>query len=365
MENPFIYGTIVTGKHFVDREGEIRELKSDLLSGQHVVLYSPRKMGKSSLIEETFRRIGNNAVCVRINVQNATTKEGLARSMINEIVRKSYTSLEKLARETKEFFSRISVRAFVDAEGRIGVEPIFRERKELLEDALEFPERIGKKRKLIVAFDEFQEIERLDGIEMERVMRATMEKHRNVTYLFSGSERHLISLIFENKERPFYRFGKMVKLGPIERKELEKFVVEKFRETGKKIEEKAVNFIIDFSEGIPFYVQALCHEAWNIGGNVDIETARKAMGKIISSFSSGYDLIWRSIKSEYQRKVLVAMAVEDRSFAPNMELIEKYELKTAAHLRKAMDALQEKGLICQNRIEDFIFREWIKLTKVV
>lgn len=364
MENPFIYGRIVTGEHFVNREKEIRELKSNLLSGQHVILYSPRKIGKSSLIEETFRRI-NEAVCVKINIQSTTTKEGLAKLMINEIVRKSYTSIEKFAKETKEFFKHISIRAFIDAEGRIGIEPVFRDKKELLEDALEFPEKIGKKKKLIVAFDEFQEIERIGGIETERVMRAIMEKHKNVTYLFSGSEKHLMSLIFENRERPFYRFGKMMRLGPIEKNDLEKFVLEKFKHTHKKITEEAVEFIINFSEGIPFYVQAICHEAWDLSDIVDIKVAKEALENIISSLNSGFELIWRDIKSDYQRKVLVIMAIEDRNFVQSTEFIEKYELKTLAHLRKATDALEKKGLIYQNRIEDFLFREWIKREKVL
>ncbi|MEM4308569.1 MAG: ATP-binding protein [Thermoplasmata archaeon] len=365
MENPFIYGRIVTGKNFVNREKEIRELTSDILSGQHVILYSPRKMGKSSLIEETFRRIGEQAVCVRINMQSTTSREGLAKLIINEIVKKSYTSIEKLVREIKEFITHISIRASIDAEGRIGVEPIFKNKEELLEDALEFPERIGKKRRLIVAFDEFQEIERLDGIEMERMLRATMEKHKNVTYLFSGSEKHLHSLIFENSERPFYRFGKIMRIDPIDKEELKKFVREKFRHTNKKITEEAAEFIVDFSEGIPFYVQAVCHEAWNLSDNVDIGIAKRALENTISSFSSGFELIWRDIKSGDQRKALIGIALEDKRFVPNREFIEKYGFRTQAHLRKAMNALEKRALIYENRIEDFFLREWIKRNKTV
>ncbi len=215
-ENPFIYGAIVTGKHFVDREKEIENLISDVISGQHVILYSPRKMGKSSLIEEIFRRIDRKeALGVRINIERATTIEDMAKLIINEILRASYTSMDKLRAEIRKFFKNTSIRVFLDSDGKIGIEPIVRERNELLEDALELPERLGRKRRLIVAFDEFQEIERLDGIQTEKMMRAIIERHRNVTYIFAGSERHLMSLIFEDKERPFYRFGKMMQLGPI------------------------------------------------------------------------------------------------------------------------------------------------------
>ncbi|MEA2054830.1 MAG: ATP-binding protein [Candidatus Thermoplasmatota archaeon] len=367
MENPFIYGAIVTGKHFVDREKEIKELTMDLLSGQHVILYSPRKMGKSSLIEEIFRKINDQgkAIAVRINLQSVITKEDMARMMINEIVKNAYSSIEKAAKEIKDFFTKISVRIFIDEKGRMGIEPIFRNKEDLLEEVLAFPEKKGKKKRIIIAFDEFQEIEKFDGLGMERRMRAIMENHKNVSYLFSGSERHLISLIFENEERPFYRFGKMVRLEPVERKKLEKFVIERFEETGKKINREATNFVLAFSEGIPFYVQAICHEVWNLGNKIDLKKAKRALDEVISSFSPGFELIWNNIGSEYQKKLLVIMAGRDKDFELNTEFIEKHGLKSFAHIRKAIQSLEKRGMIYKNRIADFFFREWIKREKVV
>ena len=367
MENPFIYGVIVTGEYFVDRGKEIKEITSDLLSGQPIILYSPRKMGKSSLIEEMFRRINKEgkAIAVRINLQQAITKEDMAKMIINEIVRETYTSIEKAAKEIKDFFTKISIRIFIDERGKIGIEPIFRNKEDFLEEALAFPEKKGKKKRIIVAFDEFQEIEKFDGVQIERMMRAIMEKHKDASYLFSGSERHLISLIFEDGERPFYRFGKMVRLAPIERKELEKFIIGRFEGTGKKMGKEAVDFILNFSEGIPFYVQAICHEAWNLGNKIDLKITKKALEDIISSFSSGFELIWNNIRSEYQKRLLVMMAKEDKSFKPDTEFIEKYELKSFAHVRKAAKSLEKRGLIHENRIADFFFREWVKREKII
>ena len=127
MKNPFVYGVIVTGKHFVDREKEIKELTIGLLGGQHIILYSPRKMGKSSILEETFRRINKSgkAIAFRMNLQMAETKEALASMLIDETVKRTYSSIEKLGKELKVLFKRINVRVFIDKEGKIGIEPIF------------------------------------------------------------------------------------------------------------------------------------------------------------------------------------------------------------------------------------------------
>jgi len=369
MRNPFVYGAIVTGTHFVNRDQEIREITAGLLGGQHIILYSPRKMGKSSLIEEVFRRINESgaAYAVRINLQKTETKEALSMMLINETVRKTYSSIEKLAKEMKELFKRIDVRLSVDKDGKIGIEPTFGETREILEDALDFPEKVSEKKgkRMIIAFDEFQEMRKYDGIEMERLFRATIEDHRSVSYIFTGSERHLISLIFEDCERPFYRFARFMELGPIREDQLRNFIVKKFNETNKNITDDALDYVITFSEGIPFYAQCLCHEAWYLSEReVDTAIVEEALTeKILPALSPGFEIIWGKIRSEVQRKLLLAMAWEDKNMDYRRRLIERYGLRSSSHVRKAARAMESMGLIYQMRIADFLFREWIKRYK--
>ena len=374
MKNPFIYGVTVTGEYFTGREEEMREITSSSLSGQHIVLYSPRKMGKSSLIEEMFNRFkkkqGKEVVAFRISLERVESKEALARLIINKTVENAYTSVEKLLKDAKELFSRIRVRAFADMDGRIGVEPFFADADAILEDALELPEKVAGKKgiRIIIALDEFQRIEKLGGASLERLFRSIMETQKNVSYIFTGSEKHLLHMIFGEKERPFYRFAKQMELAPMAKDVLGEFVISRVRATGKGIDEEAVKWIVAFSEGIPFYVQCLCHEAWyGSESRISPESVRGAMEqKILPMLSAGYSIIWNRINGSVQRKLLIGLAKDDGLIRSgerkvySKEFIRDHDLTSSASVRKAMKALDGMDLVYENRISDFFFRDWLK-----
>ncbi|MCS4541002.1 MAG: hypothetical protein HY929_01565 [Euryarchaeota archaeon] len=119
-----------------------------------------------------------------------------------------------------------------------------------------------------------------------------------------------------------------------------------------------------FSEGVPSYVQHLCHETWYITKeSANIETAQKALQeKILPNLSAGFQTIWDRIKSSEQRKLLIGIANEKGASIYSKDFIEKYRLKSPGHVRKAITALEGAGLIEDNRILDLFFREWIKLS---
>jgi len=352
------------GKYFVDREKEINELRSAMLSGQHVVLFSPRKIGKTSLIKETFRRT-EEAICIHLDLWQVTSTYSLGKEIINSVVNKTYSSIEKLGHDLKDLFKSLRPKISIDIEGRIGVELEKGEEEEVLKEALNFPEKVARKkgRKLIIAFDEFQEIEHLDGLELEKIFRSILQHHENVSYIFAGSERSLINIIFGAKERPFYRFAKHIELEPIDREILVRFVVNKFAESGKRIDKDAARWIVEFSGGIPYYVQHICHEVWYMSE----EEAKKELveksieERILPGLSSGFEVIWKGLKSEGQRKLLIGIANEKQPQIYSQRFIEKYDLKSPGHVRKAIKSLQGVGLIEEGRIWDIFFREWVRL----
>ncbi len=365
MKNPFIFGRAVMGKYFVDREKDINELRSAMLSGQHVVLFSPRKIGKTSLIKETFRRT-EEAICIHLDLWQVTSTYSLGKEIINSVVNETYGSIEKLGRDLKDLFKALRPKISIDMEGHIGVELEKGEEEEvlILKEALNFPENVARKKgvKLIIAFDEFQEIEHLDGLELEKLFRSILQHHENVSYIFAGSERSLINIIFGAKERPFYRFAKHIVLEPIDREVLVRFVVNKFAASGKRIDMDAARWTVEFSEGIPYYVQHICHEVWYMAEKeVKRELVEKVIGeRILPGLSSGFEVIWKGIKSEGQRKLLIGIANENQPQIYSHRFIEKYRLKSPGHVRKAIKSLEGIGLIEEDRIWDIFFREWVK-----
>ncbi len=365
MENPFIFGRAVAGKHFVDREEELRELTASLISGQHIVLFSPRKMGKTSLIKRVFEDLEDvDALCIYIDLWQITSTHALAKEIVNSVVNKTYTSAEKLGRELKDLFRSLRPRVYLEMDGQIGVE-FGRERvEEALRDALDLPERVAKNKgtRLIIALDEFQEITHLNGLPLEKIFRSTLQHHENVSYIFAGSERSLIDMIFEERERPFYRFAKQMELRPISGSVLERFIMDKFALSGKKIDRDAAAWIAEFSRGVPYYVQHICHEVWYMTGEVaDIGLVEQCLNdRILPVLSSGFQTIWNRIRSQGQRRLLIGVANEDHPKIYSQGFIGRYELKSPAHVEKAVKSLNRAGLMDGNEIEDIFFAEWVR-----
>ena len=368
MKNPFVFGKAVTGKNFIDREKELEELKTSLLSGQNVLLFSPRKMGKTSLILELFRRM-ENVTCIYIDMWRITSVHALSKELINSTIKSTYKSVEKILAEINSLLRTVKPRILIDTDGAIAVEIDRIEDEKSIAEAIDFPERVARKKnkRLIIAFDEFQEIENLDGIKMEKIMRSVIQHHENVSYIFAGSKYSLIRTIFGKRERPFYRFAKQMKLGSIDKDILVRFIIEKFRETGKNISKETAEWIVEICRSIPHNIQHLCHEVWyETKEEADLDLAKEILyRKVIPSLDDGFQMIWNKIGSYEQRRLLIGLAKEKNPKIYSKGFIDKYDLKTPSHVEKALKSLEENGLVDKNMIQDPFFEEWIRMKFVV
>ncbi len=362
--NPFKYGKAVVGADFIDREEELKELTSDLLSGQSVIIYSHRRLGKSSLILESFRRMENESVItVYIDMYGVSSLKDLIEMIIRKTISQSYNKIEKVSKVAGEFLKSLRPKFYLE-EGQIGVE-VYREEtnQNTLGEALNFPQKVAEKKdqRVIMAFDEFQEITNLDGGEIEKTMRSAFQLHDDVSYLFAGSKTHLLKDIFEDGDRPFYNFGKIKTLGKIPRDKFAEGVKEKFENTERPISQPMIERIFDITEGHPYYTQQLCHELWYLSSEEPLkeDMVKRAKENILQYRSDFYEEQWSSLSSKVQRRVLLALAdgVEDMY---SEETIKEYQLKTSSHVQKAHKALKSKGLVKDKTIVDLFFRSWIE-----
>ena len=267
MKNPFVYGTPVIGDDFVDREKEIAGIMKELRNGKSVVLFSARRMGKSSLLLEMKRRYSREAIFVYVDLYGVTSKNEMLGVYASAVVNSTYTQAQRFTLAVRDLLKSISARFLMTPEGNLAVE-FGRRELELPETrkVLDIPEDVGKKRKkrIIVILDEFQEMWSLNGVALLKLMRSRFKMHKNVTYLFSGSKRHLLLGIFEEAEGAFYHFAKPIELGPIPRRALRELLVDKFELQGGHIDTRSVEKILDISRGSPYVVQHLAFELFNI-----------------------------------------------------------------------------------------------------
>ena len=362
MENPFKYGVEVSGDDFVDREQEMMELRRELLSGKSIILYSPRRIGKTSLILELFRRLGGKIIAVYVKLYGVETEEALARQIL-EKTSTAYPKFDRMLKSAQRFFYALRPNFTITPDGEIKVEISRKITPQGLEEALDFPEKAAEElgKRAIVAFDEFQEIRLYNGVRIEKLMKAKFEHHRHASYIFAGSKRHLLLEMFSSEDRPLFKFAKPIELGNLSASDFKPFIVGKFRATGGSVQEDIADRILSYTNGNPYFTQQLCHELWNLTKNVEgMGEMIQAVKSIINHNSAEFEHIWGMIKSKDQKNLLLGMSAEPSANIFSTAFIRKYGLKTASNVKKAHGALEGKGLIEKGDVVELFFVEWIR-----
>ena len=375
MQNPFRFGSVVTGEDFADRRRELAELGRELAGGQHVFLLSPRRYGKTSLILTLLGRLrAQGLLTAYVDVFRATTAAQLLELTAQTVLRGVESKPERVLRLAMDLLGKLRPQVGTDSRGKptlsleIGNSP--RSILAVQEEVLALPEELAKKRKsrLVLVFDEFQEIQRFPGAGLEKAMRSHFQTHRHVSYLFAGSRESALRDMASRERSPFYKFGRMVALGPISQQEFVPFLQVRFKRGGLRLSAEVGDAVLAAADDVPYNVQRLCHQLWTLrAGKADRITERDigdAIAGIVEQdaphFSAGWDRL-----SLHQRQVLQAIA---RSGGRNVfagEFLTSHRLGSHSSVQTSLrQLLKEQVLTKANgeyRFADPFFREWVAL----
>lgn len=351
-KNPFKYGTIVQEPYFTDRKEELIEIKHALNSANHLILISPRRFGKASLILKAINTLDRPNIF--INVQKAVSVDDLAALIVKEIF-KQYP-FEKFKSFIKHFrfiptISMNPVTNGMDISFNPGLDSTV-----LLEDALRLLENVGtKNERMIVVFDEFQEILQLEkGI--DKKLRAIMQEQSHVNYVFLGSQESMMTSIFERVKSPFYHFGQLMYLRKIPFKDFFEYVNEGLSTVTKDTEELAKS-ILAISDCHPYYTQQLSATVWDLLEYKKLKHGEDAIESALSQLLAVHDLdferLWTSFNKN-ERRILRDIATVGKLSSTN-----GYPASTT--YSTASKLLKSGYLIKTNKyeIEDPFFKQWI------
>ena len=237
MKNPFVYGETVSGEHFCNRVNEISELITDIKNGLNIIIFSPRRYGKTSLIRRVLEEVkAEGLLTFYVDLYPAINKQKFIEIYAKAISDGLPGKVSRIAKKLKEYLPRIIPKVLVDGES-MRFEFEFDRTANIsphIDDLLEAVKKAADQHKqdAIIVFDEFQEITNFDDDEIERKMRSAFQTHRNVSYVFMGSKTHLMKNIFNNPNRPFYKSGRYFPLQKISAEELAVFAEKKFLADG-------------------------------------------------------------------------------------------------------------------------------------
>ncbi len=259
----FVYGRPVVGENFVGREDTLEQIEALIDADQSVILIGPRRYGKTSLLLEAQRRLRGYLIG-NVDLFTITTKKELAEEIIETTLLNKKVSLRKILDSFRKGFakamSKVEVKAVID-EFEIVLRVADRSVDEdaLLSEALDFPAEFASRagRKMLFVYDEFGDMLKIDGGTI-KLMRAKLQHHQNVVYLFAGSEESLMENLFTKRSEAFYGFGRIISIGPIQKDAFVPYIVDTYKDVGIRISPDIAGKIVELAGGHPHYVNYLC-----------------------------------------------------------------------------------------------------------
>jgi hypothetical protein len=359
MKNPFMFGTVVDEPYFIDRSNEINKVIAILESNNHLIVSAPRRFGKSSLIQKAVGTLDRPVILV--DLQLITSPADLSAQILKRLYR-LYPS-ERLKQYVRKFrvIPTLSVNP-VTGSIDISFQPS-PSHLPLLEDVLNTVEKISKAgRKIIMIFDEFQEAAKLHP-DLLKQLRAIMQHHRMVNYVFLGSQESLINEIFQKKKSPFYHFGLIMYLSKIPTPDFRMFLVEGLGEVTADPQSRA-DEILAITAGHPYYTQQLAFVAWDrLKAKAGAITAvNYAAGELIRMHDIDYERMWFNF-NKTDKKLLIGLAFSDDS--PLSDTFgRQWDIGATSTVFSSLKRLMSSGFVTRvdknYEIDDPFFRMWLR-----
>lgn len=370
-KNPFRYGEIVTGNSFCNRKDEIQELSKYMLNSENVWFYSPRRYGKSSLIYECINKMRSQTIICYIDLFPTSSEEDYLRELAKKVAMATATTTKRLIDIAKTFFSSLAPTVIIDNDGnpvlKFGVN---REGyiAQIAEEILDVPQKIAEnqKRPVVIVLDEFQEVSKYSDKKWQHKIRSYIQKHKNVSYIFAGSQKNMMANFFAKKESPLYNTALHFPLEPIVLEEFVKFIHSKFLKTKKRISSDVIAEIYSFSRGSPHYIQYLCNVLWDITPESS-KASEKKLSQAISILTAREEKLFINIAellSRLELQVVIALATKEREEKIlSARFLQKYALSSTSGVRAALIRMEEKGLLEKNghdyEFTNPVFRYWM------
>lgn len=370
VKNPFVITGYVGGEFFCDREQETADLVNYIENGHNIVLMSPRRMGKTGLINHVFEQdtIIADYTTFIIDIYSTTNFNEMVQEMGKSII----TTLERKSEKALRAFLSVvsSLRAIMtfDIMGNPtwGIEKSSLQAPEYtLEQIFAYLENAEKP--CVVAIDEFQQITRYPEKNVEAMLRTKIQRCRNTHFIYSGSERSLLGEMFASPSRPFYMSTSNMSLKPIDIDRYAKFITNHFHAADKGIDKDVITMTYDTFEGITWYIQKIMNKLYDMTDSGQLCSSvmlKEAVQRIVNENSMAYaDLLYQL--STRQKELLIAIATERKATEiKGQTFIKKYNLPAPSTIFTTIKSLMDKQLVTctmgEYEIYDKFLAIWIQ-----
>ena len=370
MTNPFVVTERYVGpEYFCDRETETAELLSNIVNGRNTVLISLRRMGKSGLVSHLYNKeeIRRGYECFFLDIYDTTSIDDFVLLFSKEVVSRLQSQGMKFIEKFISIVNSMRVSFGSDpVTGQPSIEVSLQEIKnpvKTLEQIFSFLE--SSSQPCVVTIDEFQQIaDYKEGKKHIATLRTLVQSCVKTRFIFSGSNRRMMSKLFNSPSEPFFMSSSPIMLEPINKEKYVEFVSAHFAEADKPITTESIEYVYERFDGHTWFIQYVFNRLYEMSGKdtpATKELADEAVSYILSLFSPMFKEIFARM-SEKQRALLVAISKERKVTAPTgEEFISKYSLRSASAVQGAMRPLIEDETIAFNNGLYFITNRFFSL----
>lgn len=372
VDNPFIIsGKYISEEYFCDREKETEELVGNIINWRNSVLISPRRMGKSGLIEHTFcqKEISGRFECFYIDIYATSSLDDFVLSLGKEITDRLQSKGSKLI---EKFFSAVSsIRGTFSSDPVTGAPSFdlslgdFHSPSKTLEQLFGFLE--SSPRPCVVAIDEFQQIaDYPDGKKVMALLRTYVQNCKQTRFIFSGSNRRMMGKLFNTPSEPFFMSCSQVPLEAIDKDKYRAFATGHFKASGKSLSEDCFDAVYDRFEGHTWYVQYVLNRLYEMtpnGGIADVLMIGQALEHILGVFNVTFQNLLLTY-SDKQRGLLRAVAKERKvQGILSGQFVNMHRLGSPSSVQGALNPLLEDETIVREgdvyHIGNLFFSLWL------
>ncbi len=371
--SPFAFGHIVNLQSFTNREEDLKRLKKNLVSGINTVLISPRRWGKSSLVEKAASQIlveNPDFMVVKMDLFSVNSEEEFLENFAKEIIKASSTKVEEWIENAKTIFKKVipRLKLKLQPDSDLSLSFDWKEVEKNKEEILNLPETLAllKNKKILICIDEFQNLAQFQNFKnFERKMRSVWQKHKHVSYCLYGSKRHMMADIFTNSSKPFYKFGDVFWLQKIATEKWIPFIEEGFSKSGRLISRQFSEKIPLYMKNHSWYVQQFSFFIW---AETEKEVSQEIFDNALKRLLDGNEPLFKNMVENLSvgQINLLKAVVDEAVQLSSKKTIEEYNLGSSGNVNKNKQVLIHKDILDENsgklELLDPVFEMWVKKT---
>jgi AAA+ ATPase superfamily predicted ATPase len=365
--NPFHYGSIVRGNSFFDRKKERERIVETLSGGNSVVLYAPRRFGKTSLVFSAIEQLeAQGFCCIYFDFMPVFSPESFVR-LYSKALSVKQGNLQKFVQIFASVVKRIRPVLSFDRDGSMEFSIDFAGLpvdESVVSQLLDIPEKLaGTHRRILLFFDEFQEVEKLSSINFEGLLRSKVQQQQKTNYLFLGSKTHLMKELFNSRKRAFYNAALQVSISYLPEEDTVEYLQKGFAGSSIALDAETARYIISVTSKIPHYIQQLAAEIWQYMVNscdvVTKDIVDECSMRLLAHKSDYYMELFDR-QSQSRKQLLQALTKSGKNIF-SASCMKTYRLPGAATLQRAAQGLVKDGIVDKIAGEYFISDPFFKI----